>query len=216
MQFAKPNLPSPEGQPGSGKGAAKNNASHPPHPPSPQSHPPTNPAREGGGRLTLLLSTPPWRATPWAETLPTVLAPLGVQAVHTTSARQAERVIRTTEVHLAVVDLSTPMDDAPRHATSQQGDRAIAYFEEAGTRILELLSRLHQAPPTVVLKSPQQSREEHRQVQHALRCNAFAVVDRTAADLETMLNVMQRALCRFYKDRWPTPPGSQQPPSNFV
>ncbi|MFT3684400.1 MAG: hypothetical protein QM783_05635 [Phycisphaerales bacterium] len=136
-----------------------------------------------------------------------------MQAVHATSARQAERIIRTTEVHLAVVDLSTPMDDVAA-GTNYDAD-AMTHLEEAGTRILELLSRLHQAPPTVVLKSPQQSRDEHRQVHHALRCNAFAVVDRTAADLETMLAVMHRALNRFYKDRWPnTPP--PPPPPNFV
>lgn len=207
MQFAKPpHEPSKPGNAGQ-VGSCGKSLGTPPTPPTPPAHP-------AHGRLTLLLSTPPWRATPWAESLPTVLAPLGVQAVHATSARQAERIIRTTEVHLAVVDLSTPMDDLPQHATNQGGDRAISYFEEAGTRILELLSRLDQAPPTVVLKSPQQTRDEHRQVQHALRCNAFAVVDRTAADLETMLNVMQRAVCRFYKDRWPGQPPSH--PSNFV
>jgi hypothetical protein len=199
-------------------------------------HPPSQPGKNAGdggggacgaggpdsgpapGRLTLLLSTPPWRATPWAEALPAVLAPLGVQAVHTTSVRQAERIIRSIEVHLAVVDLSTPLEDTPE-GRPIPGAPDLSHFEEAGTRILELLQRLHQAPPTVVLKSPQQSRDEHRQVQHALRCNAFAVVDRTAADLETMLNVMQRAVCRFYKDRWPINPGQQQPPSppsNFV
>lgn len=200
MQFAKPpHDPSKPGTPGQA-GACSGSPSTPPGQPAP-------------GRLTLLLSTPPWRATPWADALPAVLEPLGVQAVRASSARQAERIIRSTEVHLAVVDLSTPMEDTPRGFTAN--DAAMAHLEEAGTRILELLNRLHQAPPTVVLKSPQQSRDEHRQVHHALRCNAFAVVDRTAADLETMLNVMQRAVCRFYKDRWPTqqPPS---PPTNFV
>lgn len=201
MQFAR----HPNNQPDRDRGQAAG-ASGPVGPCGPNANEPAP------GRLTLLLSTAPWRANPWAEALPAVLAPMGVQAVHATSARQAERIIRTVEVHLAVVDLSTPLDDQPRPAT---GDESHAHFEEAGTRILELLSRLHQAPPTVVLKSPQQSRDEHRQVHHALRCNAFAIVDRTAADLETMLNVMQRALARHYKDRWPTQ-GPQQPPPNFV
>lgn len=174
---------------------------------------PVGPCGNGNGRLTLLLSTAPWRPTPWADALPAVLAPMGVTAVRTTSARQAERIIRSTEVHLAVVDLSTPMDDFT------PGTAEPAHIEEAGSRILELLSRLHMAPPTVVLKSPRQARDEHRTVHHALRCNAFAVVDRTAADLETMLNVMQRVLCRFYQDRWPSPPMPPTPPfppSNFV
>ncbi|MBY0309217.1 MAG: hypothetical protein K2Q09_10785 [Phycisphaerales bacterium] len=174
---------------------------------APPANPPTDPTP---GRLTLLLSTPPWRANPWAHSLPAVLAPHGVQAVHATSARQAERIIRTMQVHLAVVDLSTPMDDTAC-AAAYDADTA-SHLEEAGTRILELLSRLRQAPPTVVLKGPQRQRDEHRQVHHALRCNAFAVVDRTAADLETMLAVMHRALNRFYKDRWPNTP----PPPNFV
>jgi hypothetical protein len=143
-----------------------------------------------GGRLNLLLSTAPWRTDPWSEALPRVLEPMGVRSLRAGSAREAERVIRTMPVHIAVVDLRLPLDEREPQ-------------QEAGARVLELLSRLSQQPPTVVLKSPSRVREEARHLSSALRCNAFAVVDRTAADLELMLSVMQRVLARHYQGRWP-------------
>lgn len=142
-----------------------------------------------GGRLNLLLSTAPWRPDPWADALPQILAPMGVSSIRTMSARAAEQVIKTVPVHLAVVDLSTPMDDNTR--------------DEAGPRVLELLSRLSNHPPTLVIRTPAPQREEHRQMHVALRCNAFAVVDRSHADLERMLQLMQRVLARHYEGRWP-------------
>jgi DNA-binding NarL/FixJ family response regulator len=144
-----------------------------------------------GGRLNLLLSTAPWRPDPWAEALPRVLEPMGVTSIRASSAREAERVIRSTPVHVAVVDLTLPMDERDPCG------------ESAGGRVLELLSRLEQAPPTLVLKGPSVARTEQRHMQTALRCNAFAIVDRTGADLEVMLQLMQRVMARHYQGRWP-------------
>lgn len=142
-----------------------------------------------GGRLNLLLSTAPWRPDAWAETLPRLLGPLGVSSIRATSARGAEHVIRSIPVHIAVVDMALPLEEDGQ--------------DEAGARVLELLSRLHQAPPTVVIKTPARVRDEHRHMQAALRCNAFAVLDRGSADHERILQVMQRVLARHYQDRWP-------------
>lgn len=146
-----------------------------------------------GTRLRLLLSTGGWSPTPWADGLPMLLEPMGVSSVRVSSARQAERVIRREPVHIAVVDLTIPLDESDGESS----------LEDGGTRILELLSRLDQPPPTVVIKPVRSHRDDHRNLHAALRCGAFAVVDRASADLELMLGVMQRCLARFYAGRWP-------------
>lgn len=145
-----------------------------------------------GGRLNLLVSCASWRADTWADALPRLLEPMGVSAVRARSARQAEQLIRHQPVHIAVVDLGLPLNDA-------QADEA----EEAGVRVLDLLFRLDAPPPTVVVRSSRTTRESSRDLTAALKCGAFAVVDRQAATLELMLSVMQRCLHRFYAGRWP-------------
>ncbi|MGA1633071.1 MAG: hypothetical protein ACO4BU_13285, partial [Phycisphaerales bacterium] len=68
------------------------------------------------------------------------------------------------QVHIAVVDLTIPMEPAAR--------------DEAGPRVLQLLRRLEQPPPTVVVRPPQPSlRESGRGLADALREGAFAVLD---------------------------------------
>jgi hypothetical protein len=148
---------------------------------------------EGGGRLNLLLSSAPWRVEPWAESLPRVLEPMGVRTIFVNCARTAERVIRSTPVHVAVVDIGLPLDERCERGR----------LEDGGERVLELLSRLGQSPPTVVIRASGQAATERREMRAALRCNAFAVVERTSADLESMLRIMQRVLNRYYQNRWP-------------
>lgn len=160
-------------------------------------------------RLNLLLTAPRWRPDTWADRLPSLLEPMGVSAVRAQSARAAERVIKTFPIHIAIVDLTLPLDD--------DGDPALA--EESGTRILDLLARLASPPPTVVIQAPRGQRDAARCMHTALRCGAFAVVDRTAADLELMLGIMQRCLGRFYKGQWPgdAPPApGLQPPRRGI
>ncbi len=167
------------------------------------------PAGLGGGsgdsrpvnRLNLLLTAPPWGRESWADRLPPLLGPIGILAIRAQSAREAEHVIRSAPggVHIAVVDLTLPLDE--------RGDSSI---EEGGTRILDLLARMPAPPPTVVVQAPRGHRDGARSMNAALRCGAFAVVDRSAADLEVMLEVMRRVLARFYGSRWP---GAGQPPA---
>lgn len=187
------------------------------HPDSPYSGPtgavpPSNPPRPApprrtigepgaGGRLNLLLSYATWRDNSWADALPTLLEPLGIQAHRARTGRQAERTIRTTQIHIAVVDLGLPLDEDPASPLP-----APQPPPPAGPRILELLRRLEDPPPTVVIKAATSQRDEARDLAAALRFDAFAVVDRHAANLELMLKVFQRALARFYHDRWPSPP----------
>jgi hypothetical protein len=168
----------------------------------------------GTNRLNLLLSCACWRPDSWVDRLPRLLDPLGVRSVRAQSARHAERLIRSVDVHLAVVDLGLPLDEpsacvqtASRCVPASPPDAAIAppdaEAEEGGTRILELLARLPAPPPTVVVQAPRSHRDAARAMHAALKCGAFAVVDRSAAEVEFMLSVMHRCLTKFYGNRWP-------------
>jgi hypothetical protein len=92
------------------------------------------------------------------------------------------------------VDLSLPLENAPAPA------------EEAGPRLLELLARLDQPPPTVIVKRSRSHRDDSRELAAALRAGAFAVIDRPegAHGLEILLEVLRRCLRRHYQGRWPT------------
>jgi hypothetical protein len=144
-------------------------------------------------RLNLLLSYAGWSPDSWADRLPLLLEPLGVRALRACSGRQASQVITQSPVHIAVVDLGLPLDE------EHQGS------EEGGPRLLELLARLRQPPPFVVVKAARTRRDESREIAAALRMGAFAVVDRPrdSGDLELMLEVLRRCLHRFYQGRWP-------------
>ncbi len=141
-------------------------------------------------RLNLLLSWGGWRPDSWADRMAALLEPLGVTSHKARTARDAERVIRSTPIHVAVVDLGLPLDFG-------------SPSDEAGARLLDVLSRLDAPPPVVVVRSPRSSREAAREMSAALRFDAFAVVDRRSADVELMLKILQRAMERFYQNRWP-------------
>lgn len=150
-----------------------------------------------GGRLNLLLSHAHWQSECWADRLPPLLEPMGIQSFKAQTGKQASSVIATVPIHIAVVDLSLPLDaSAAEQAAS---------MEEGGTRILELLSRLDQPPPTLVVKRGRTHRDDAREMATALRTGAFAVLDRPRdhADINLLLEVMRRVLTRFYSGRWP-------------
>jgi len=155
---------------------------------------PTSPLGGGAGgesRLNLLLGYAKWRQDAVAEHLPTLLEPLGIRCIRASTAREATDLVRTLQVHIAVVDLTIPMDGTdPR-------------LDEAGSRVLELLRRLEQPPPTVVVRPPQPSvRESGRGLADALRQGAFAVLDGPVR-IETMLEVLRRVVRRHFSDHWP-------------
>lgn len=153
-------------------------------------------ARGRDGRLNLLLTCGGWAhcggGDVWASQLPTLLRPLGVEVLTAGSGREATSVIRDQPVHIAVVDLALPME----------GSRNPSESREAGMRILELLSRLDQPPPTVVIRRRCTQREGSRGLASALAAGAFAVVDRPV-QIETVLDIMRRVVRRHYADRWP-------------
>ncbi len=110
------------------------------------------------------------------------------------SGRAATEIIRNHPVHIAVVDLTIPLEEQAPDPTSS---------EPAGLRILQLLRRLDQPPPTVVVRPTTASRRESdRTLASALREGAFAVLDQPV-HLESMLEVMRRILRRHYANNWP-------------
>ncbi len=157
-------------------------------------HPPSTAPADW--RLNLLLSYAGWQPDPWVNRLPLLLEPLGISSVRAQSGQEAAEVIRTTPIHIAIVDLGLPLGHGKSCAESDQ---------EGGPRLLEILSRLAEPPPTVVVKPARTHRDDCRDLSAALRLGAFAVVDRPRGDndLELMLEVLRRCLSRFYKGRWP-------------
>ncbi|MBT8485813.1 MAG: hypothetical protein HKO59_17170 [Phycisphaerales bacterium] len=144
------------------------------------------------GRLNLLLSCRSRAGLePSIDQLADLLEPLGIASFRAGSGDEAADVIRRTEIHIAVVDLSIPLTGESPGA------------KPAGGRILQLLRRLDPAPPTVLVRPRQPAaRESARSLSEALRDGAFAVVDRPI-NLETMLEVMRRVVRRHYADHWP-------------
>lgn len=155
------------------------------------------------GRLNLLLSYAGWHQDPWVDRLPKLLEPMGVQSHRAGSGRQAQDVIKNIPIHIAVVDLGLPLEAQPAPDASLLD--SAPELEEGGARLLELLHRMNTPPPTVVVKRARSTRDDHRDMAQALRMGAFAVVDRPhdAHDLNVLLEVLRRCLCRFYQGRWP-------------
>ena len=144
-------------------------------------------------RLNLLLSYGGWRDESWADQLPRLLSPLGVQSIKVDSGREAEDVIRQTPVHIAVIDMSIPLDDVQPNEP----------HKPAGAKVLRLLRRLSPVPPIVAVRRPEPVESERvRALSQALREGAFTVVDQPV-NLEIMLQIMQRILKRYYADVWP-------------
>lgn len=147
--------------------------------------------RERPSRLSLLLSsTRSWHDGHVVDMLPSLLEPMGIGCVTAGSADEAAEVIRRHDVHIAVIDLAMPLS---------RDDQRTA----GGPRILQLLRRLDQPPPTVVVRPPQATQRENvRGLTDALREGAFAVLDRPV-HWETMLETLRRLVRRHYAGLWP-------------
>lgn len=125
-----------------------------------------------------------------------MLQPMGVRSLSATTGKQATQVLQAYQIHIALVDLDLPLDDSTDPASA----------EPSGSRLLNILARLDQPPPTVVIKRQRTHRDDSREINHALRSGAFAVIDppRTNKDLEILLEVLKRCMSRHYKGLWPT------------
>lgn len=158
---------------------------------STSANPPTD-ARSPSHRLNMLLSRHDRLGSDRAafDQLLTLVGPLGIRSIVVSTGEEAAQVIGRQPIHVAIVDLATPI---ARDCEGQPG----------GARVLQLLRRLDQPPPTVVLRPPHgATRDRCRLLGDALREGAFAVIDRPL-QIETMLEVMRRIIRRYYRDNWP-------------
>jgi hypothetical protein len=147
-------------------------------------------------RLNLLLTYGGWRENAFADQIPLILNRFGIRCYRAESGDEASDVIRSERVHIAVIDLSIPM-----HPTRSQptGTRAVP----AGPRVLQLLRRLEQPPPTIVVRPRQvDPAESTRMLADALRDGAFTVLD-DPVPIELMLQALERVVRRHYRDHWP-------------
>lgn len=161
---------------------------------------PQGACNQPGGRLNLLLSYGGCQVESWCDRLPPLLEPMGIQSFRAGTARHASKVIASTPIHIAVVDLALPLDETPDPTKA----------EEAGPRLLDLLARLERPPATLVVKRSRTHRDDAREMAAALRLGAFAVLDRPRdlTDLNVLLEVMRRVLTRFHAGRWPNLPNN--------
>lgn len=153
-----------------------------------------------GGRLNLLLSYAGWSRDSWADRLPVMLEPMGVTSFRATCGREAADVIRTTPIHIAVVDLGLPLEPEASDASDREPE-----LSEGGPRLLELLARMSEPVPVVAIKRGRTHRDDARDIAAALRLGAFAVMDRPhdMTGINVMLEVLKRCLSKRYDGRWP-------------
>ncbi|MEA5556284.1 response regulator [Nodularia spumigena] len=134
---------------------------------------------------------------------------MGVHSLRADTGNQARTLIQSYPIHIAVVDLGLPLDaSAAAVLQSTPAPSPSDESSEGGSRLLELLARLDAPPPTVIVKRGRSARDDSRELSDALRLGAFAVIDRPTCtrDLELLLEVLRRALTRFYAGRWPLSP----------
>ncbi|MHC4977161.1 MAG: hypothetical protein ACYTF7_11235 [Planctomycetota bacterium] len=154
-----------------------------------------------GVRLNLLLTDGGWRDESWADRLPRLLSPMGVEARRAQSGSEAADLLDNTRIHAAIVDLTLPMDARVQNHHAQRHSNA-SMPSEGGARLLKLLARVKNPPPIIVVREPRMSREDARDLYTALQHGVFAVVDRPV-NMELMLEVLRRLLTRYYHGRWP-------------
>ncbi len=147
-------------------------------------------------KLNLLLSYGGWRDDALERQLPPLLRPMGVHCLEARTGTEAQELLRRERVHVAVVDVSVPMDGSALGA------------DQVGSRILQLLRRLENPPPTIVVRPPQASHREAVRGLHAMLAEgAFAVLDRPFP-VESLLETLRRILQRHYAGTWPTGPAT--------
>lgn len=137
----------------------------------------------------------------WAEQLPRLLQPQGVEAYRVHTVDEALNVMDQRQIHAAVVDLGMPSESGGLTAVGaamkqQAGD-------PGGLRLLRLIQRREPHPPTVVVRDRAfESQFDNRMLQQALQLDAFTVLDQPVR-LEQLLSVLQRIVHRYYEGRWP-------------
>jgi CheY-like chemotaxis protein len=148
-----------------------------------------------GGRLNLLLTEQPQQAPEhWARQLPRLLQSQGIQPYRVSTGREAFDLAERVPIHAALIDLATPLGESADRSDPMLG----------GLSLLELLRRMPDRPPAVVINNRAYSEQQlQRLLNEALRRGAFSVIDRPR-DLEALLAAIQRVIDRRYHGHWPS------------
>lgn len=127
--------------------------------------------------------------------LPRLLEPQGVRAIAASTYDQALAVIERDPVHMAVVDLALPGD-----AQAASDPKRLP----AGMKLLQVMNRLDSRPRAVVVVRGRRfdPRVDDALLAAALTLDVFSVLDKPIR-LEQMLEVLRRALQRYYGGQWP-------------
>lgn len=147
-----------------------------------------NPASPSDRRLQLMLSYGGWEQENFADQLPRLLEPLGIDCLRVGTADDVTSMLKVRPVHIAVIDVRIPINRSAQ--------------EPAGGRVLQILRRLESPPPTVVVRPRQATiRGATRGLSNALREGAYTVMD-GPVEIEPMLDVLRRIVRRHYADHW--------------
>jgi CheY-like chemotaxis protein len=155
----------------------------------------------------------PYGGEHWTRQLTRLLEPQGVAAYVVPTGRQALELASQLEFHAAVIDLGTPMGSLEGFDAALSPARLPPKpaHGAAGVWLLELIRRLPNQPPVVVVNGPAVSDAEvARSLSQALKLGAFSVLHKPI-ELEQLLAVFQRLVDRHYRGAWPTfPPPRKQ------
>ncbi|XAL98451.1 hypothetical protein OT109_12780 [Phycisphaeraceae bacterium D3-23] len=167
-------------------------------PPSPN---PGTPGPADRPRFRLLLTEDRAHAEEhWTRQLPAVLRPMGIDALIASTGQQALDLIQNDPIHAAVIDLATPKSASE---SNNAGTADACSGGGGGLWLMQVIQRLPQKPPVVVVNSRSYSqRQVQRLLNQALALGAFSVINRPVK-LDQLLATFQRLLERAYNNSWP-------------
>ncbi len=147
-------------------------------------------------RFNVLLTQDRPRAAPhWTDQLSRLLEPQGVVSHVAKTTREAIDLAERIKLHAAVIDTATPLGPPQPASAARQGD--------GGMWLLQLLHRLPDRPPVIVVRMPAFTPSQtERALREALRLGAFSVMDKPV-DVEQLLGVFRRLMDKRYHGTWP-------------
>jgi len=146
----------------------------------------SGPGSGHASRFTVLLAN---EQEGWHQTVCRLLEPQGVQTLSARSGREALRLMESTPIHAAVLDMQMP--------------------QLGGLQVVRLLRELHKAeqakdreappaPPAILLADDLTS----HLLREALGMHVFSVLSKPV-DFNVLLGVLARVLRRYHRSRWP-------------
>ena len=152
--------------------------------------------REQSGRMKVLLTD---RGQRWAIQLPRLLEPLGVAAMRADCVSDAVAILEGEAIDMALVDMSLPLE------SYEEYDPTLGVRCVGGLKLLQVIQRLEGRPPAVVVVRGKKfdRRVDDYLLSEALKFDAFSVLD-MPVELEQLLEVMRRAVERYFGGGWPS------------